>query len=119
MSKLQTALLVAMAAFLAACSADPNGPSLVTIVSDGGGHQLQRNGEPYFIRGAGGNWRLDLLKERSGNSIRLWSVNQKDLDAAWEQGITVLVVTHDANIANHCQRIVHLKDGEIVGEESA
>jgi putative ABC transport system ATP-binding protein len=36
-----------------------------------------------------------------------------------EQGITLVVVTHDANIANHCQRIIHLKDGEVVGEESA
>jgi putative ABC transport system ATP-binding protein len=36
-----------------------------------------------------------------------------------EQGITVLLVTHDANIASHCQRIIHLKDGEIVAEESA
>jgi len=36
-----------------------------------------------------------------------------------EQGITLVVVTHDANIAKHCQRIIHLKDGEIVGEENA
>jgi putative ABC transport system ATP-binding protein len=36
-----------------------------------------------------------------------------------EQGITVLMVTHDANIASHCQRIIQLKDGEIVAEESA
>jgi putative ABC transport system ATP-binding protein len=35
-----------------------------------------------------------------------------------EQGITLVVVTHDPNIANHCQRIIHLKDGEIIGEES-
>ncbi len=35
-----------------------------------------------------------------------------------EQGITVLLVTHDANIANHCQRIIHLKDGEVVTGES-
>ena len=35
-----------------------------------------------------------------------------------EQGITLVVVTHDANIANHCQRIIHLKDGEVVAEES-
>jgi putative ABC transport system ATP-binding protein len=35
-----------------------------------------------------------------------------------EQGITVLMVTHDMNIARNCQRIIHLKDGEIVGEES-
>ena len=35
-----------------------------------------------------------------------------------EQGITVLIVTHDMNIARNCQRIIQLKDGEIVGEES-
>ena len=35
-----------------------------------------------------------------------------------EHGITVVMVTHDTNIAHHCQRIVHLKDGEIVAEES-
>jgi putative ABC transport system ATP-binding protein len=35
-----------------------------------------------------------------------------------EHGITLIVVTHDANIARHCHRIVHLKDGEIVGEEN-
>jgi putative ABC transport system ATP-binding protein len=36
-----------------------------------------------------------------------------------EQGITVLLVTHDANIASHCQRIIHLKDGEITAGESS
>jgi putative ABC transport system ATP-binding protein len=34
-----------------------------------------------------------------------------------EQGITVLVVSHDANVAHQCQRVIHLKDGEIVAEE--
>ncbi len=34
-----------------------------------------------------------------------------------EQGITVLIITHDANIAHHCQRIIHLKDGQIEAEE--
>ena len=33
-----------------------------------------------------------------------------------EQGITLLMVTHEANIAHHCQRIIHLKDGQIVEE---
>jgi putative ABC transport system ATP-binding protein len=35
-----------------------------------------------------------------------------------EHGITLVVVTHDANIAGHCNRIIHLMDGEIVKEES-
>lgn len=34
-----------------------------------------------------------------------------------EQGITLVVVTHDSNIANQCQRIIHLKDGQVVAEE--
>ena len=34
------------------------------------------------------------------------------------QGITLIMVTHDHNIAHHCQRIINLKDGEIVTEES-
>jgi putative ABC transport system ATP-binding protein len=36
-----------------------------------------------------------------------------------EQGITLLVITHDANIASHCQRIIHLRDGEIIEGEEA
>jgi len=36
-----------------------------------------------------------------------------------EQGITLLMVTHDANIASHCQRIIHLRDGEVIGGEEA
>ncbi|MFC1592917.1 ABC transporter ATP-binding protein [Candidatus Omnitrophota bacterium] len=34
-----------------------------------------------------------------------------------EQGITLLVITHDANIAHHCQRIIHLMDGKVLKEE--
>jgi putative ABC transport system ATP-binding protein len=35
-----------------------------------------------------------------------------------EQGITLVMVTHDINIASHCQRIIQLKDGEVVEEEA-
>jgi len=35
-----------------------------------------------------------------------------------EQGITLVVITHDANIAHHCQRIIQLKDGQVVSEEA-
>ena len=34
-----------------------------------------------------------------------------------EQGITLVVITHDANIARHCQRIINIKDGQVVAEE--
>jgi putative ABC transport system ATP-binding protein len=36
-----------------------------------------------------------------------------------EQGVTLVMITHDANIARHCQRIIHLKDGEIIEGEEA
>jgi putative ABC transport system ATP-binding protein len=35
-----------------------------------------------------------------------------------ESGITVVVVTHDANVARHSQRIVELRDGRIVRDEA-
>ena len=35
-----------------------------------------------------------------------------------EQGITVLMVTHEADIAHRCDRIINIKDGQIVAEES-
>jgi len=34
-----------------------------------------------------------------------------------DQGITVILVTHDYNVARHGQRIVHLKDGAVVEDE--
>ena len=34
-----------------------------------------------------------------------------------EQGSTLIMITHDANIANHCQRIIHIMDGQVEREE--
>jgi len=34
-----------------------------------------------------------------------------------EQGITLVMITHDNNIAHHCQRIIHLMDGQVEREE--
>ncbi len=34
-----------------------------------------------------------------------------------EQGITIICVTHDPWIARHCQRVIRLADGNIVGDE--
>jgi putative ABC transport system ATP-binding protein len=34
-----------------------------------------------------------------------------------EQGITMVMITHDSNIAHYCQRIIHLEDGLIKSEE--
>ncbi len=34
-----------------------------------------------------------------------------------EQKITLVMITHDSNIAAHCQRIIHLKDGMVEKDE--
>jgi putative ABC transport system ATP-binding protein len=34
-----------------------------------------------------------------------------------EKNITLVMITHDPNIAHYCQRIVHIQDGQIVNEE--
>jgi putative ABC transport system ATP-binding protein len=34
-----------------------------------------------------------------------------------EKNITLVMITHDPNVAHYCQRIVHIQDGQIVNEE--
>jgi putative ABC transport system ATP-binding protein len=52
------------------------------------------------------------LDSRSGQEVMsmLGSLNT-------DHGITLIVVTHDSAIARKCQRIIHIKDGEIESEE--
>jgi putative ABC transport system ATP-binding protein len=35
-----------------------------------------------------------------------------------EQNITLVMITHDPNIAHYCQRIIHIQDGLILKEET-
>lgn len=49
----------------------------VALVEIGSGEwQLQRNGEPYAIHGAGGSDHLEALKRSGGNTVRTWGVDQ-------------------------------------------
>jgi len=34
-----------------------------------------------------------------------------------EQGITIILVTHDAEIARHARRIIHMRDGRVERDE--
>jgi putative ABC transport system ATP-binding protein len=34
-----------------------------------------------------------------------------------ERNLTLIMVTHDPNIARYCQRIVHIEDGQVISEE--
>ncbi len=66
-------------------------PSKVVVSGQKGRWQLTRNGEPYFIRGAGGDVHLEKIVAAGGNSVRTWGTNQlgQILDKAHEQGLTV------------------------------
>jgi hypothetical protein len=52
-----------------------------------------RGGEPYFIRGAGGDASMEQLAAAGGNSVRTWGADDIDerLDAAHALGLSVTV----------------------------
>jgi hypothetical protein len=56
-------------------------------------YQLFRNGQPYFIKGAGGSAFPDRIANYGGNSIRTWGTRNADklLDTAAKYGLTVLM----------------------------
>jgi hypothetical protein len=68
-----------------------NESATVTIRKENGRYQLYRNGEPYYIKGAGGYNHYEKLKEYGGNSVRLWSTEgaKEYMDKAHALGLTV------------------------------
>lgn len=67
-------------------------PIKVEVTQIDGQWTLMRDGEPYYINGAGGKGDLDVLAGAGGNSVRIWSADdaQEILDAAHERGLTVM-----------------------------
>lgn len=68
-----------------------NAPSVVKIVKSPSGYSMTRNGQPYFIMGAGGTASRVQLAASGGNSTRTWGADnlEKDLAEAQKAGITV------------------------------
>lgn len=80
-------LLLLLVSASMVCSA-----SKVEVVQTEEGFQLLKDGEPYYINGAGGTVELERLKDYGGNSIRTWGVSDetdKILDEAHRLGLTV------------------------------
>ena len=77
----------------AAAFAQDSKPTIVKVVAKGEGWQLTRNGQPYIIKGVGGNQHLEMLAASGGNSIRTWSVENLEpiLDEAHKRGLSVAV----------------------------
>ncbi len=83
-------MALAMAGLLAGESAAEAVP--VELRRTESGWQLLRGGEPYFIRGAGGEGSLEALAAAGANSVRTWGGDPGPvLDAAHELGMTVTV----------------------------
>jgi putative ABC transport system ATP-binding protein len=62
--------------------------------------------------------RIILADEPTGNlDSRSGGEVLRILDDLWEKGMTLLLVTHDRDVAEHARRIIHLQDGRIVSEE--
>ncbi|MCP3867947.1 MAG: hypothetical protein GY703_07610 [Gammaproteobacteria bacterium] len=70
-------------------------PVPVEVVQDADGNwQLLRDGQPFFIKGAGGNAPKNALANAGGNSFRTWGVGDETgdlLDLAHSLGLTVVV----------------------------
>ena len=65
----------------------------VELRAKGDGWQLVRDGQPYFIQGAGGDGSKEFLKACGGNSFRTWGADDigNQLDLAQKLGLTVTV----------------------------
>lgn len=65
----------------------------VTVEKENGQWTFYRNGEPYYVKGAGGQVYMDLLIEIGGNSIRTWGIEnaQELLDEAHSKNISVMM----------------------------
>lgn len=114
-----------MLIFVAAATAVGD-PSVVKIEKTGNQFTLIRNGEPYFIKGAGGGAHMDALVAAGGNSIRTWNRSKETLDRAQEKGLTVCMglrmekPRHGADYTNEemlkkqqdqiCKQVDELKD---------
>jgi hypothetical protein len=71
-----------------------DGPVKVELrLSEDSSYQLLRNGQPYFIKGAGGSTYINRVADYGGNSIRTWGTQNGKavLDSAHKHGLTVLM----------------------------
>ena len=86
------ALALALPQFAARGQADGK-PTIVKITEANGTFHLTCNGQPFVIKGAGGDGSKKLLHDAGGNSFRTWGVDNLGplLDEAQKQGLMVTV----------------------------
>lgn len=82
-----------LAVFLIAGVSGLAKPAHIELRQDGAGaYQLFRDGEPFFVKGVGGQVNLDRLVEVGGNTLRTWSIQQMSgmIDEAHDKGLMVM-----------------------------
>ena len=72
---------------------DPTAPIPVTLIPQDDGYQLNRGGQPYFIKGVGGRRHIAVAAEAGANSVRTWGPHDAGrlLDHAHGYGMTVML----------------------------
>lgn len=73
-------------------------PIKVILKSTGNSFILERNGKPYFIKGAGGTNYMDRLAKYGGNSIRTWDTRNGE-EVVKKAEALGLTVTMGLNVA--------------------
>lgn len=96
MKTIKILLIIVPAIFLHAQNgyAQASIQSIKTVITkENNKWQFVRNGQPYFVKGAGGSGHLKELVACGGNSIRTWDSKDgmKVLDSAKKYGLTVLM----------------------------
>ncbi|MBU3676581.1 MAG: DUF4434 domain-containing protein [Chitinophagaceae bacterium] len=63
------------------------------VVRNTNGYTLMRNGEPYYVKGVGGDVQMDKMVAIGANSLRTWGVERAGeiLDEAQKHGLTVML----------------------------
>ena len=86
-----SSLFILLLLFKDGDSPNPEGPATVVIKKEKSGYRLYCNGQPYFIKGAGGYEHYEKIKAYGGNSVRIWSLKgaKEFMDKAHRLGLTV------------------------------
>ncbi len=63
------------------------------VVKNTNGFTLMRNGQPYYVKGVGGDVHMDKMVAIGANSLRIWGIEraQEILDDAQKRGLTVML----------------------------
>jgi hypothetical protein len=84
---------LALLAILLSCGGLAAAPVKVELTRVGERWELRRDGQPFFVKGAGGTNRLDRLAASGANSLRTWGAENLEplLDEAQRNGLAVTV----------------------------